>query len=258
MRKAPVDGSFTIEVDFYAANVSQAADGFAIAIQGEGPAALGADGGSVGLNSGTSPAIQNAIGVLFSINWRDNSGVIHISARDMIVSTHSLTMPLGQWHKFRVIYDHATQLFSIEQNGVTIHQGLSFGLSVPDAVGGTQAWVGVTAGTGSSCTEERIRSFDYTVQSSGSSGALSHTVTLHPGEHGSIAGMAPGSNYVTTVTNGAVFPPVTIVTNAGWSFTGWNPAAPATDKRLPSTRSKRVCRYQGWACRGRSLPSACK
>ena len=55
-----------------------------------------------------------------------------------------------------------------------------------------------------------------------------YTVTLHPGDHGTIAGANSGSNYVVTVTNGAAFPPVTVVTNAGWAFTGWNPPAPAT------------------------------
>ena len=55
-----------------------------------------------------------------------------------------------------------------------------------------------------------------------------HTITLHPGSHGTIAGTNPGSNYVTTVTNGAAFPAVMVVTNAGWTFTGWNPPAPPT------------------------------
>ena len=56
-----------------------------------------------------------------------------------------------------------------------------------------------------------------------------HTVTLHPGEHGSIAGANSGTDYVVTVTNGAAFPAVTVNADAGWTFTGvWNPPAPAT------------------------------
>ncbi len=55
-----------------------------------------------------------------------------------------------------------------------------------------------------------------------------HLVTLHPGDHGSIANANSGADYVVTVTNGADFPPVTVSAAAGWRFTGWTPAAPAT------------------------------
>jgi hypothetical protein len=54
------------------------------------------------------------------------------------------------------------------------------------------------------------------------------TVTLHPGDHGSIAGANTNGNYGVTVTNGAAFPAVTVNAAAGWTFTGWNPPAPAT------------------------------
>ncbi len=58
--------------------------------------------------------------------------------------------------------------------------------------------------------------------------AQTHTVTLHPGEHGSIAGANSGDDYVITVNDGDAFPSITVNPDAGWSFTSWNPAAPAT------------------------------
>ena len=57
---------------------------------------------------------------------------------------------------------------------------------------------------------------------------VTHTVTLLPGAHGSIAGANSGSNYVVTVTNGAAFPAVTVNAATGWTFTDWNPPAPAS------------------------------
>lgn len=59
-------------------------------------------------------------------------------------------------------------------------------------------------------------------------GPVTHTVTLHPGDHGGIAEANSGADYVVTVTNGAAFPAVTVNAEIGWSFTGWNPGAPAT------------------------------
>jgi hypothetical protein len=56
----------------------------------------------------------------------------------------------------------------------------------------------------------------------------SPTVTLHPGAHGSITGANSGTDYVVTLTNGAAFPAVTVNAAAGWTFTGWTPATPAT------------------------------
>ncbi len=55
-----------------------------------------------------------------------------------------------------------------------------------------------------------------------------HLITLHPGDHGSISNANSGSSYVTNVAHGAAFPAVQVIPNAGWTFTGWNPAAPET------------------------------
>jgi hypothetical protein len=55
-----------------------------------------------------------------------------------------------------------------------------------------------------------------------------HLVTLHPGDHGSISNANSGVSYVTNVVNGAAFPTVQVNADAGWTFAGWNPAAPET------------------------------
>ncbi|MEI6607992.1 MAG: hypothetical protein WCP35_22040, partial [Verrucomicrobiota bacterium] len=58
--------------------------------------------------------------------------------------------------------------------------------------------------------------------------ALAYTVTLHPGLHGSITGANSNNDYVTTVASGAAFPTVVVTPATGWTFSGWNPAAPTT------------------------------
>ncbi|MEI8342846.1 MAG: hypothetical protein WCH43_15080 [Verrucomicrobiota bacterium] len=45
--------------------------------------------------------------------------------------------------------------------------------------------------------------------------ASAYAITLHPGAHGSIAGANSGTDYVTTVANGAAFPAVTATPATG-------------------------------------------
>lgn len=53
-----------------------------------------------------------------------------------------------------------------------------------------------------------------------------YPVTLHPGQYGRIVEANSNQAYVTTRAHGFAFPSVTIVPHAGYSFTGWSPAAP--------------------------------
>ena len=55
-----------------------------------------------------------------------------------------------------------------------------------------------------------------------------YPVTLHPGLYGRISGANSNESYVTTRAHGSAFPSVTIVPYAGYSFSGWDPAASAT------------------------------
>ena len=68
----------------------------------------------------------------------------------------------------------------------------------------------------------------YTATAQPTTHTVTHTVTLHPGAHGSITGANSGTDYVTSVAHGAVFPAVTIIPAAGYTFSGWNPTTPDT------------------------------
>ena len=53
-----------------------------------------------------------------------------------------------------------------------------------------------------------------------------YPVTLHPGLYGRIVEANSNQSYVASIAHNAAFPAVTIVPYAGYSFTGWSPAAP--------------------------------
>ena len=53
-----------------------------------------------------------------------------------------------------------------------------------------------------------------------------YPVTLHPGLYGRIVEANSNQSYVASVDHGATLPTVTVVPHAGYSFTGWSPAAP--------------------------------
>lgn len=55
-----------------------------------------------------------------------------------------------------------------------------------------------------------------------------HTVTLHPGLHGSIVEANSGADYMVTLSEGSSFPSVSITPDNGFVFAGWNPVFPTT------------------------------
>ena len=74
--------------------------------------------------------------------------------------------------------------------------------------------------------------------------ASAYTITLHPGTHGSIAVANSGTDFVTTVEDGAAFPTVTVSPVPGCTFTGWTPAAPVT----VTGDFEATAEYAGFAC----------
>ena len=55
-----------------------------------------------------------------------------------------------------------------------------------------------------------------------------YPVTLHPGLYGRIVEANSGLDFSAPVDHGSLFPSVTIVPYAGYTFSGWNPSAPGT------------------------------
>jgi|GEM_PF-1186507 len=86
-------------------------------------------------------------------------------------------------------------------------------------------WEGADEVNGNQCTVTLAAS--RTVTATFVPTVVTHTVTFHPGAHGTLAGGTP--EVAVTVNDGAPAPSTPAVTPApGWSFTGWLPALPAT------------------------------
>jgi len=120
-------------------------------------------------------------------------------------------------------YDHST--FSL--------LGQTWDLGTPGASGffGVVETTGIiAAGTafsfGQNSSNWSQLSFDNVTWST--ENPTTHIVTLHPGDHGSIAEANSGEDYVVTVSHGAAFPIVTVTPDANWIFADWSPTAPAT------------------------------
>jgi uncharacterized protein (TIGR02145 family) len=54
------------------------------------------------------------------------------------------------------------------------------------------------------------------------------TVTLHPGEHGTILEANSGNDYVIEIPEGLPFPAANVISEFGYTFTGWDPSPPET------------------------------
>jgi hypothetical protein len=86
-------------------------------------------------------------------------------------------------------------------------------------------WEGADEVNGNQCTVTLAAS--RTVTATFVSTAVTHTVTFHPGAHGTLAGGTP--DVAVTANHDDPAPAAPAVTpEAGWSFTGWAPALPAT------------------------------
>lgn len=131
-----------------------------------------------------------------------------------VASAHGNPSPAVGTHTFAW---HTTVTASVEAeaNGHTCTGWTGTG-SVPET--------GATHTTGDILLDQVESSIEWQWEAEGGT----HTVTLHPGDHGSIAEANDGASFVTTVAHGAAFPAVTVVPNAGYTFAGWNPPAPET------------------------------
>jgi hypothetical protein len=142
-----------------------AADGFAFAIQGSGPTALGDTGGGLG-----AKGIPNIVAVMFSE-----------FQRQQCIATSNATYGFsscGDFGRYGVTYeryiaDEQVHFVWVDYDGVRLevrHSDtpsrpnlpiLKYNLDIPAAVGGNNAYIGFTGATGGYGRFHEIYSFDY-------------------------------------------------------------------------------------------------
>jgi hypothetical protein len=135
----------------YTIDGGNGADGLAFVLQGNGPNALGADGGGIGYEG-----IANSLAATFRTFQNPGPGVGENGSLDIGHTANS--GPRGT-HDVTITYVAATQLFSILLDGTTALTQSNVDLA---GLVGPQMYVGFTAGTGGLDDQHQINSFSFT------------------------------------------------------------------------------------------------
>ena len=158
--------------DFSFLLTSATADGFTFTIQGNGPTALGAPGGSLGygLNS-TLPGIPKSVAIKFDLYQNSTEGInstgLFTNGAMPGVPATNLTpsgVNLHSGHTFNVhmTYNGTTLVMSItDATNSTKTFSASFTVDIPGTVGGPTAYVGFTGGTGGLTAIQDILTWSY-------------------------------------------------------------------------------------------------
>ncbi len=158
--------------DFSFLLTSATADGFTFTIQGNGPTALGAPGGSLGygLNS-TLPGIPKSVAIKFDLYQNSTEGInstgLFTNGAMPAVPAIDLTpsgVNLHSGHTFNVhmTYNGTTLVMSItDATNSTKTFSASFTVDIPGTVGGPTAYVGFTGGTGGLTAIQDILTWSY-------------------------------------------------------------------------------------------------
>jgi len=158
--------TFTNDFTFQLTNPN--ADGFTFTLQGVGPTAIGKSGGSLGY--GGTPGIAKSVAVKFDLHNNAGEG---INSTGLYINGAAPTVPaitLGggvNLHSGDILQVHMTY------NGTTLTMTItdttipadtfttSWPINIPTTVGANTAFVGFTAGTGSTTATQEIITWTY-------------------------------------------------------------------------------------------------
>ncbi len=167
--------AFTTQFDFQIDGTWPLGDGMTFVIQRAGLTALGTSGGGLGYGSaatGTSGGIANSLAIKFDVysnqgEGTDSTGLYengaaptNIGAIDL--SSTGFNMRSYDPSRATLTYDGTTLTVVLKDlvNGETATQ--QYAVNIPAVVGGSTAWVGFTAGTGSITSNDAILNWTYT------------------------------------------------------------------------------------------------
>jgi hypothetical protein len=206
--------AFTTDFDFQL--LKAAADGFTFTLQNQGPTALGSQGAGLGYGvspTGTGASIAKSVAVKFDIHnnsgeGNDSTGIYLNGASPTLPATNLATTGIvlssGDKIHAHITYDGTNLALTLTDATVNATFTASYPVNIPSAVGGSTAYVGFTAGTGSTSAVEDI--LDWTFASnaavtatptfSAASGTYAGSQTV------SIADATPGATIYYT-TNGS-------------------------------------------------------
>jgi len=156
--------SFTTDFTFQLLNAQ--ADGFTLTFQNTGPHAVGASGAGLGYGG-----MAKSVAVKFDLyndegEGTDSTGVFTGGATPTVpavdLSAAGIDLHSGHLMHASVEYDGTALALTLTDTVTQQTATKTFPVNIPAAVGGSEAWVGFTAGTGTLSAVQKILSWTYT------------------------------------------------------------------------------------------------
>jgi fibronectin type 3 domain-containing protein len=168
---------FTTTFTFQLSAGSNIADGFTFTIQGIGPTALGPQGGGLGYGpdtAGNPPGIGKSVAIKFDLynnqgEGSDSTGLYTngqapTSAGSIDLTNTGINLHSGDVFQVTMTYDGTTLVVTIHDTVTGTSATQNYAINIPSVVGGNQAYVGFTGGTGGLVATQDILSWTYTPQ----------------------------------------------------------------------------------------------
>jgi hypothetical protein len=170
--------------DFTFEQLNATADGMTFTIQGQGPAALGSNGGSLGYQN-----ITNSIAIKFDLynnagEGTDSTGIFTNGAMPTLPAINLSSTPInlhsGDIMDAHLVYNGTNLTMTLTD---TVTKGTVtevFPVNIPSIVGGDTAYVGFTAGTGGHSATQNVLTWTYSSTPENTAGMTSASPKFSP------------------------------------------------------------------------------
>jgi hypothetical protein len=189
--------AFTTDFEFQLSSAQ--ANGFTFTIQNMGPRALGGDSAGLGYQD-----IQKSVAIKFNFyNYQnegsDSTGVYTDGQAPVTptvdISPSGIQLNSGDSIQAHITYDGATLTLKLHDLVTNDDFTMSKQINIPQTVGGNDAYVGFTGGTGGLTSSQKILTWTYTSQAASQSGNPSFAISSSTPSDVSV-----GSSTTTTIT----------------------------------------------------------
>ena len=162
---------FTSQFTFQLTSAS--ADGFTFTIQGDGPTALGPDGGGLGYGADTpggAPGIAKSVAVKFDLysnagEGPDSTGEYTDGASpttpSINLTTSSINLHSGDVFQVVMSYDGTTLNVTITDETTNASASEAYTVNIPQVIGSGTGYVGFTGGTGGETAVQNILTWSF-------------------------------------------------------------------------------------------------
>ena len=171
--EVPVNSFIT---DFYFQQLSATADGMTFAIQSYAPTAVGGDGGGLGYSG-----IPDSLAIKFDLfsnagEGSDSTGLYTNGATPTVpavdMTSSGVNLHSGDAMHAHITYDGTNLTLTLTDTVTNATFTQAFPINIPSTVGGNNAYVGFTGGTGGSTAIQNVLSWTYVSPLSSTAAAM--------------------------------------------------------------------------------------